>query len=234
MASGRVGIRQAIAAPRRLASVSTLLGLLLCACGCSMLRSGTENLVWNPWEFPHNHSLHRMEKTNQKQATGAWRHVQSTEISVASSDFAAGFQDGYADYLTYGGDGRPPLLAPRRYWRQSRFCPAREAAQYEWFAGFEQGVRSADLSGERQQLTASVGSVANTDVSVPSTMLHVESEMNSKNEVEPEAQSSGLSRMWGTLRRSPLPGLKKEPVAPEPESKPMDQESSEVIDGEFE
>lgn len=231
VASGREGIRQSISAPRKLACIGTFLGLLLGTGGCSMLKSGADNLVCNPWEFPHNYSLHRMESLNRKRAAGAWRQLQATEFPVSSSDFEAGFLEGYADYLTYGGDGRPPLLAPRRYWRQSRSGPVGQTAQYEWFAGFEQGVRSADLSGERHQLTAAVESHGRVEGSTTETILPAETEGSFRNEDEPDVQTSGQSRLWGTLLKLRRPDLTTEP---ESDVESMRHEVSEGLDSETE
>src|SRR5436190_14016333 len=52
---------------------------------------------------------------NERWAKDAWEECARTAEKPFSEDYADGFRTGFADYLYQGGDGEPPLLAPRRY-----------------------------------------------------------------------------------------------------------------------
>ena len=64
-----------------------------------------------------------------------------------------GFEEGFSDYLTYGGDGLTPVMPPRRYWRFWYTSPAGYDAVTEWFNGWDAGVAAAEMSGLREFAT---------------------------------------------------------------------------------
>lgn len=55
--------------------------------------------------------------------------------------FGAGFRAGYI-HIMNGGDGCPPMLAPRKYWGENccNRSPGCESPSLAWFNGFSQGV----------------------------------------------------------------------------------------------
>ncbi|MCA9140185.1 MAG: hypothetical protein KDB00_25610 [Planctomycetales bacterium] len=70
-----------------------------------------------------------------------------------SIDHERGFEDGFVDYLVYGGTGNPPPLPPRRYWWSDCGGVNGCNAIQEWFKGFEHGAAVAKASGCRQCVT---------------------------------------------------------------------------------
>lgn len=118
--------------------------------GCITFANTARTLVLQPAHFADEldrvltHCLHvRMGKealaTNQALHTG----------EACSRDFADGFVDGYARYLDKGGDGNPPPLPPRRYWRVHCRTPEGKQVVEEYFAGFRAGSAAAIASGFR-------------------------------------------------------------------------------------
>lgn len=61
-------------------------------------------------------------------------------------DFTDGWRAGYYDVAT-GGCGRPPAVAPRKYWATKYQSPAGQKAAQNWFAGFQAGAIAAERNG---------------------------------------------------------------------------------------
>src|SRR5207247_438442 len=53
-----------------------------------------------------------------------------------SSDYAAGFKDGFVDFVDAGGVGEPPPVPPKRYQRLQYQTPQGWQVAEDWFAGF--------------------------------------------------------------------------------------------------
>lgn len=130
--------------------------LLVCAvtCGCTIIENATRNLIVEPWEYWNYGSRHFEIHRNRKLAKAAWTEYQASPAGCScSSDYGCGFQEGYTDFLTYGGTGCPPYVPPRRYWRLNYQTPQGYAAAQDWFAGFRAGSVAAQSSGYRNFLT---------------------------------------------------------------------------------
>ena len=127
-----------------------LLGWCLVSSGCALIEDGTRNTILSIKAPLERHS----EWTRDRQwADEAWQRVCLAEGSNRSTDYAAGFKDGFAEYLFWGGDGEPPLVAPLQY-RRLRYQTAEGyAAVADWFAGYRHGVAVAKASGARQWVT---------------------------------------------------------------------------------
>jgi hypothetical protein len=106
----------------------------------------------------------------EKQAKAAWAHYQEQCPGVPrSSDFGAGFESGYADYLYAGGTGNPPPVPPRCYWKSKYETPKGHCAIEDWFAGFREGATDARLSGARQYVTLPLPAIS-TPAAPPPTL----------------------------------------------------------------
>ncbi len=75
------------------------------------------------------------------------------ECEPFSVDEQCGFLDGFADYLDAGGNGNPPPLPPRRYWRTEHENPDGYQAMQDWYRGYAQGAAAAQASGYRELVT---------------------------------------------------------------------------------
>src|SRR4051794_17690145 len=84
----------------------TILVLCSATCGCGIVHNFTRNLIVEPWHYATHRSLHKETNRNRQLAKAAWADVQTCspgrEYSV---DYARGFEDGFTDFLTYGGNG---------------------------------------------------------------------------------------------------------------------------------
>jgi hypothetical protein len=88
---------------------------------------------------------------NRRRADDAWQHVRRGFGEQGwTKDYAAGFKDGYADYLDNGGNGEPPGTAPFRYQLRPYQTPDGLRAIDDWFAGFRHGAALARVSGYRE------------------------------------------------------------------------------------
>ncbi len=72
-----------------------------------------------------------------------WKYRWSTGESVGS-DYGKGWKAGYLDVLT-GGDGQPPLVAPKCYWAPSQITKHCDEKRQEWYLGFQDGAMMASL-----------------------------------------------------------------------------------------
>jgi hypothetical protein len=174
-AAGRVGIVSLV---------------LLALSGCTLIENGTRTLVLEPAHFSIYKSLWWTKVRNKRLAEEslARRHPPGEESGV-SEHFARGYLCGFADYLTYGGEGLPPVLPPRDYWQPKYQTPEGRVAIHEWFAGFTEGTEMAKASGLRELET------------VPATGA-VEPPLETRSSDEPAGRGSEI---WGPPERIPLP-----------------------------
>jgi hypothetical protein len=63
-----------------------------------------------------------------------------------SVDYAQGFEAGYYDVAS-GGDGCPPPLPPKKYWRATYNSPVGQEHVKAWFQGFRDGAAAAKADG---------------------------------------------------------------------------------------
>jgi len=84
--------------------------------------------------------LRRMARAAYATSPGACNGV------VHSVDYAKGFEEGYYDVAS-GGDGCPPALPPKKYWRATYGSPVGQDHVDAWFQGFRDGAASAKAEG---------------------------------------------------------------------------------------
>jgi hypothetical protein len=102
----------------------------------------------------------KLEWRNRHRAERAWAEVKrSFEGHCWTKDYARGFIEGYADYLTNGGNGEPPASPPFRYWLRPYQSPDGLRAIDEWFAGFRHGAAMAQASGARATIVIPLSAV---------------------------------------------------------------------------
>jgi hypothetical protein len=121
-----------------------------------LLEHGSHVLLIDPIHFSPRRSLFFTKSKNHHEAERICSEVlRELPDDSVTADFQAGFKAGYADFLTYGGDGRPPLLPPRKYWRVHRRSAEGRQAEQDWFAGFAAGAAHAEMSQRREFATVS-------------------------------------------------------------------------------
>ncbi len=81
-------------------------------------------------------------------AKHAWKHSAGAycQIEHDLDDFGRGFIAGYAAVAS-GGDGCPPSLPPRRYWRTRFSTPEGKKLIVAWFDGYQHGAAAALADG---------------------------------------------------------------------------------------
>lgn len=138
----------------------SLFMLASCACltGCGIIGNATHNVLTEIHQTEEDHQEH---KRDRELADKAWAEWPCSRDEAGSEAFGDGFREGYADYLFAGGDGEPPAMPPRKYWRVSYETPDGRQATEDWFAGFRTGAVEARRSGLRQFV------VLSTSVSCP-------------------------------------------------------------------
>jgi len=79
----------------------------------------------------------------QKIRTGqAWHEFDGCNDQCFTSDYRDGWKTGYYDVLT-GGDGRPPVVPPKKYWKPPVFTEHDPSRQNDWFVGYQDGASCA-------------------------------------------------------------------------------------------
>ncbi|MCI0464486.1 MAG: hypothetical protein L0Z62_46740 [Gemmataceae bacterium] len=136
----------------RRAVLVTVAACVLCS-GCSLASTAAHNVLRLPAQALEDFSE---SVRNRKLSDSAWNAVLAAG-GTYSQDHAAGFRDGFTDYLRAGGTGGAPTLPPRRYWKVRYQTPQGARAVADWFAGFRHGAAMAMASGYRQWVTIPVG-----------------------------------------------------------------------------
>lgn len=79
----------------------------------------------------------------QKIRTGqAWHEFDGCNDQCFTLDYRDGWKQGYYDVLT-GGDGRPPIVPPKKYWKPPVFTEHDPSRQNDWFIGYQDGASCA-------------------------------------------------------------------------------------------
>ena len=91
-------------------------------------------------------------------ARKAWKHSRGAYSCLEHNlnDFERGFIAGYVAVAT-GGDGCPPSLPPRRYWKTKYSTPRAKKLVVAWFDGYQHGAAAAmadGVSASRRILTS--------------------------------------------------------------------------------
>jgi hypothetical protein len=128
----------------------SIAGVLACAAGCGPLAYTARTVVLEPWEYCRTWSSFQEKRRDHDLAeTALEAAVRAVPEHTFSEDYAAGFMEGYSDYLYAGGNGEPPPLPPRRYWRPRYETDEGRVAIQDWFAGYRHGADDARQSGYR-------------------------------------------------------------------------------------
>jgi len=79
----------------------------------------------------------------QKIRTGqAWHEFDGCNEQCFTCDYRDGWKQGYYDVLT-GGDGRPPVVPPKKYWKPPVFAEHDPSRQNDWYTGYQDGASCA-------------------------------------------------------------------------------------------
>jgi hypothetical protein len=83
----------------------------------------------------------------------AWRNYDGCQSQAFTLDYSTGWKAGYYDVAT-GGDGCPPVIAPRRYWKPPVVCEYDPSRRDDWYCGFQDGAAYAKSQPDHHYLKA--------------------------------------------------------------------------------
>jgi hypothetical protein len=69
----------------------------------------------------------------------AWHEFDGCNEQCFTCDYRSGWKAGFYDVAT-GGDGRPPVIAPHKYWKPPVFVEHDPSRQDDWYRGFQDGA----------------------------------------------------------------------------------------------
>jgi hypothetical protein len=72
----------------------------------------------------------------------AWHEFDGCNQQCFTCDYRDGWKKGYYDVLT-GGDGRPPVVPPKKYWKPPVFTQHNPSRQDDWYTGYQDGAACA-------------------------------------------------------------------------------------------
>jgi len=150
----------------------------------------------------------------------AWKHSQDAYCHLEHNldDFERGFIDGYVAVAT-GGNGCPPSLPPRRYWKTKYSNPDCKGEVIAWFDGYQHGAAAAmgdGASNSRQILTS--GEIYHK--SKEHVEFHQDGESVQMKESYPEILAPLPEPFVPDGQSQPVPGVKEKVVPPTPPAKP--------------
>jgi hypothetical protein len=121
--------------------IRNIIVFCLLVSGCSMYKNAARNLFEAPIDVVDECTF---IYGNRKIAQSVWRDFCRANVDATySPDYAAGFIDGYADYLDAGGRPLEPAVPPWRYRRPKYQTPDGYRAIENWYAGFRDGTAAA-------------------------------------------------------------------------------------------
>ncbi len=154
-----------------------------------MYRSGFNNLVVAPLQFQLHQDRRSTDRHHRQVALDALGATRATNPDLAiDPDYAAGFEQGFVEYLTNGGDSAPPVLPARRYWKVGYRSGTEHNAAQQWLCGATDGRARAAESGLRRFAV------------VPSTLPPSESEVVTQFSSLPESLPPELGRLTESER----------------------------------
>lgn len=84
----------------------------------------------------------KYEVSQRIRTSRAWHEFDGCNSESFTCDYSSGWKAGYYDVIT-GGDGRPPVVAPKKYWQPPVFFEHDPRGRDEWYTGFQDGARCA-------------------------------------------------------------------------------------------
>lgn len=124
---------------------------ILSATGCSTCRQAKRTALDEPAEFSTKKDQQRSLQQYRAWADEAWAgYSRQCPPEGSSEALAAGFRDGFVDFVYAGGTGEPPPVPPRMYWNLAWRSPDGQRAADDWFVGYRAGAQMARDGGYRQ------------------------------------------------------------------------------------
>jgi hypothetical protein len=164
----------------------------------------------------------RIRCRNRELANEAWKawHKAHGEKKY-SRDFAYGFEEGYWDYLEYGGSGNPPSIPPFCYRLMPYQNPQGIQAIEDWFAGFRVGAQAAMVSGLREQFVLPLSDIPITAGGTTPTRssTHSGTDKSANDKGSSETKPHGDEKLPPVDEKLPLP-MREKPAVPDKPPEP--------------
>ena len=90
------------------------------------------------------------QKIRTKQA---WHEYDGCHDQCFTCDYSSGWKAGYYDVAT-GGEGCPPVIAPKKYWKPPVFFEYDPSLRDDWYCGFQDGAACAKCQPDHHYLQA--------------------------------------------------------------------------------
>lgn len=127
-----------------------VVALALFAPGCDVVHSLALTTIIEPHQFNVRKERRKRFTRHEQMAETAWSHfLETSDITVFSTDFHTGFIAGFVEQLRYGGTSEPPAIPPRKYWKDEYRTPNGLLAAKNWTDGFRTGAILAQADARR-------------------------------------------------------------------------------------
>ena len=159
----RAHFGSACAINRRNLLRACLVLLLLSQTGCSVWQLARRSSCYEPKCYDLCKEEKRECRLYRRWANEVWANQAGSE--PVPEQYYEGFISGFVDHVFSGGDGTPPAVPPRKFWRVNQ---RNASSNYEhWLDGFSAGATAALQGGFRQRIVMPISrdvAVARADV----------------------------------------------------------------------
>lgn len=132
--------------------VAFCLAMIVClATSCAPYHSAHRTLYRNLSEYPPVHDAKESCAVYRSWAEAEWAQVKQLAPQKHGRAYRRGFLDGFVDAVYAGGNGEPPVIPPRPYWRIWFRNAAGDDEIATWTDGFRHGARTALDGGYRER-----------------------------------------------------------------------------------
>lgn len=105
--------------------------------GCAVWGLAQRTLHTELAQYPRVTDGYMSRQTYRQWAREAWEREVGTHGLLAEDEhYRQGFIDGFVDFVSAGGNGEPPPIPPRRFWKITYRTPAGDQVISQWSQGF--------------------------------------------------------------------------------------------------
>ena len=184
-------------------------------------------------------------ETGQKIRTSqAWHEFDGCNEQCFTCDYRDGWKKGYYDVLT-GGDGRPPVVPPKKYWKPPVFTEHDPSRQNDWFIGYQDGAACAKTQPDYHYVPTFMapnmyhGSEGHEIVEVISSESEIPAEPTAPptmgevpaSEVEPAPMSNAAENPPANPAENPAATPDSAPDAPKPNAEEYEKDPAPTSTG---
>lgn len=148
----------------------------------------------------------------------AWHDFDCCHNQCFTCDYSSGWKAGYYDVAT-GGEGCPPVIAPKKYWKPPVFVEYDPSRRDHWYCGFQDGAAYAKCQPDHHYLKAYLPPRTCHPVHAACCPEHIE-EPSGYSHSDPNTHGDPIHGGAVTDSMRPTGGPATEKVAPAPASRP--------------